>query len=41
MENLNIKAINIELKDKTPQEIIAWVLNIAKNPLVTTNFIPD
>jgi len=40
MENLNIEALNIELKDKSPTQIIAWALSIAKNPLVTTNFRP-
>lgn len=40
MKNLNIEALNKELQDKTPQEIIAWALSIAKNPLVTTNFRP-
>ncbi|NOR28939.1 MAG: phosphoadenosine phosphosulfate reductase family protein [Lutibacter sp.] len=40
MENLNIEALNKELKDKSPSQIIAWALGIAKNPLVTTNFRP-
>lgn len=40
MKNLNVDAINKELEDKTPQEIIAWALSLAKNPLVTTNFRP-
>ncbi len=30
MKNLNIEALNKELQDKTPQEIIAWALSIAK-----------
>ena len=40
MKNLNIEKINNELQDKSPAEIIAWALSIAKNPLVTTNFRP-
>ena len=40
MENLNIEGLNKELKDKSPSQIIAWALGIAKNPLVTTNFRP-
>ncbi len=38
--NLNIKELNKELQHKTPEQIIAWALGIAKNPLVTTNFRP-
>ena len=40
MKNLNIEALNLELQNKTPQEIIAWALSVAKNSLVTTNFRP-
>jgi len=40
MKNLNIAELNKELKDKSPQEIISWALDIAKNALVTTNFRP-
>lgn len=40
MTNLNIEQINKELKSKSPAEIIAWALSVAKNPLVTTNFRP-
>ena len=38
--NINIKELNKELQHKTPEQIIAWALSIAKNPLVTTNFRP-
>lgn len=38
--NLNIKELNKELQHKTPEQIIAWSLGIAKNPLITTNFRP-
>ena len=40
IENINIEAINVSLKDKSPEEIIAWALSIAENPLITTNFRP-
>jgi len=40
MKNLNIAQINKDLQDKSPSEIIAWALSIAKSPLVTTNFRP-
>lgn len=40
MKNLNIEQINKDLQDKSPTEIIAWALSIAKSPLVTTNFRP-
>ncbi|MFI2744048.1 phosphoadenosine phosphosulfate reductase family protein [Zhouia sp. PK063] len=31
---------NAILREKTPAEIIAWALEIAKNPIITTNFGP-
>lgn len=37
---MNIQELNKELKGKSPQEIIAWSLSTAKNPVVTTNFRP-
>ncbi|WP_456376361.1 phosphoadenosine phosphosulfate reductase domain-containing protein [Lutibacter sp.] len=40
MKNLNIEEINKELQNKSPNQIIAWALSIAKNPVVTTNFRP-
>ena len=40
MKNLNLEQINIDLQDKSPEQIISWALNIAKTPLVTTNFRP-
>lgn len=40
MSDLNIEQINKDLKDKSPEQIIAWALSIAKKPLVTTNFRP-
>lgn len=38
--NLDIAQINAELQGKTAQDIIAWALSVAKNPIVTTNFRP-
>jgi phosphoadenosine phosphosulfate reductase len=31
---------NRELRDKSPEEIVAWAINYANNPVVTTNFRP-
>jgi phosphoadenosine phosphosulfate reductase len=35
-----LKTINDSLQGKTPQEIVAWALENAKNPVITTNFRP-
>jgi phosphoadenosine phosphosulfate reductase len=40
MRNLNIEKLNIDLKEKSPAEIIAWAIEFAEQPLVTTNFRP-
>ncbi len=40
LKNEEIKKINELLRGKSPQEIIAWALLIAKSPLITTNFRP-
>ena len=40
MIQIDINRVNQELKDKSPQDIVHWSINIAKNPLVTTNFRP-
>lgn len=40
MKNIDLEQINKDLKDKSPAEIIAWAIEIANNPLVTTNFRP-
>lgn len=40
MRNLNIEQLNIDLKEKSPAEIIAWAIEFAEQPLVTTNFRP-
>ena len=37
---MNIKAINNQLRNATPEAIVAWALSIAKKPIVTTNFRP-
>ncbi len=36
----DIAKINKNLHRKTPQEIVAWALELAKKPVVTTNFRP-
>ncbi|SHM98464.1 phosphoadenosine phosphosulfate reductase family protein [Polaribacter sp. KT 15] len=38
--NLDLDKINAELKNKSPKEIIAWAISIAKNAVITTNFRP-
>lgn len=38
--SLNLEQINKELKGKSPAEIIAWAISLAKNPVITTNFRP-
>lgn len=40
VDTLDLKVINEELKDKTPQEIVVWALSVAKAPVITTNFRP-
>lgn len=40
VDTLDLKVINEELKDKTPQEIVTWALSVAKAPVITTNFRP-
>ncbi len=36
--NLNLEALNKELKNKTPDEIIDWALPLSKKRIVTTSF---
>lgn len=38
--SLELEKLNIELAKKSPVEIIQWVINNAKRPVVTTNFRP-
>lgn len=40
MLKVNIEEINQELRNKTPQEIVAWAIGVSQNPIVTTNFRP-
>lgn len=40
LRKMNLEVINKELKDKSPEEIVAWALSIAQKPIVTTNFRP-
>ncbi len=37
---MNLKAINEELRDQTPHDIITWGMINAIDPIVTTNFRP-
>ena len=37
---MDLKLINNQLRNSSPHEIIKWALNIAKQPIVTTNFRP-
>ena len=37
---VQLKTINDSLQGKTSQEIVAWALENAKNPVITTNFRP-
>ena len=38
--DINIEAINNQLRELSPKEIVKWALSVAKNPVVTTNFRP-
>ncbi|WP_395146775.1 phosphoadenosine phosphosulfate reductase family protein [Moraxella atlantae] len=38
--NIDLDAANAELKDKSAEEIVAWALQHANNPIITTNFRP-
>jgi phosphoadenosine phosphosulfate reductase len=40
MKNIDIDALNVELKDKTPKEIIQWAVSQSEKAVVTTNFRP-
>lgn len=37
---MDIQEINETLQDKSPEEIVAWVLTKARRPVITTNFRP-
>src|SRR5690606_39335879 len=38
--NSDIDQANPKLKGKSPEELVAWALSQAKNPIITTNFRP-
>jgi phosphoadenosine phosphosulfate reductase len=38
MQNINIKKLNLELQNKTPEEIISCVLQLSDERIVTTSF---
>ncbi|TRZ44200.1 phosphoadenosine phosphosulfate reductase family protein [Robertkochia solimangrovi] len=37
---MDIRSINSKLRTASPEEVVAWALAQAKNPVVTTNFRP-
>ncbi len=37
---MNLEAINEDLRDKSPVEIVKWAIDNSNNPVVTTNFRP-
>lgn len=37
---MELENINRTLKGKSPEEIVAWALSVAKKPVITTNFRP-
>jgi len=37
---MDIQKVNASLKEKSPEEIVAWAIQQAKKPVVTTNFRP-
>lgn len=37
---MDIKGINKSLQDKSPQEIVKWAIELARKPVITTNFRP-
>lgn len=38
---MDLEAINQELRDKSPQEIISWALSLGKRVIGTTSFAPN
>lgn len=40
MKPMNLEAINKELANASPEEIVQWALGVAKRPVITTNFRP-
>jgi len=38
--SINTETLNAEVANKSPEQIIEWALNSAKNPILTTNFRP-
>lgn len=37
---MDLKAINEELKEASPEQIVNWALGVANKPVITTNFCP-
>ncbi|MEH6550438.1 MAG: phosphoadenosine phosphosulfate reductase family protein [Pseudomonadales bacterium] len=41
MENLDLAAINEQLREASPAEIVRWALDLQKKTIVTTSFSPN
>lgn len=39
-DNLDLAAANAQLAEQSPEQIVAWALAQANNPIITTNFRP-
>ncbi|WP_440880235.1 phosphoadenosine phosphosulfate reductase domain-containing protein [Tenacibaculum sp. C7A-26P2] len=40
LETIDLKAVNEQLKNKTPKEVVKWALDMGLKPVITTNFRP-
>ena len=40
MNDLDLTAINKQLSNASPQEIVAWALSLGKKTITTTSFSP-
>lgn len=41
MSNLDLKKLNLELRDKSPVEIVRWAMGLGKPVIATTSFAPN
>lgn len=41
MNQLNLQQVNAELRDKTPEQIIQWAIDLKKNVFASTSFSPN
>ncbi|WP_375239077.1 phosphoadenosine phosphosulfate reductase family protein [Aurantibacter sp.] len=37
---MDLQLVNKKLRNKTPEDIVKWAINLAQKPLITTNFRP-